>query len=93
MAQASSAGASGTPSSAPPPTAAAVSAPKLSEDAQVIVDKLEQSQSVFVADLSDADRAALEAADFKVDADVVRDGFFVSKLSEIQKADQQAAKS
>lgn len=42
-------------------------------------------------DLSDADEDALEAAGYALDADAVRDGYFVRLLSETQRAELEQA--
>jgi hypothetical protein len=66
---------------------------KLSATAQSIANRLQVSQSVFVSkdDLSDADEDALEAAGYALDADAVRDGYFVRLLSETQRAELEQA--
>lgn len=75
----SSSTSSTTSSSSASSTSATTS--KFSSAAQSIIDRLAQSQSVFVSknDLSEDDEDALEAAGYALDADVVRDGYFVHR--------------
>jgi hypothetical protein len=91
MAQAPTPSTSSTSSSST--SSSSSSSSKLSTAAQAVVDKLQQSQSVFVSkdDLSEDDEDALEAAGFALEPDAVRDGYFVHVLSDTQKADQAAA--
>src|SRR5215471_8586348 len=69
--------------------------PSLSPEAQDIVDQLETSARVFVskADLAEDDEEDLKAAGYAVDEDVVREGVFIRRLSDTEKADAEFAKA
>jgi len=69
--------------------------PSLSPEAQDIVDQLETSARVFVSkeDLAEDDEEDLKQAGYGVDEDVVREGFFVRRLSDTEKADAEFAKA
>ena len=80
---------------APTPPKPSAPVTQLSPEAQAIVDQLEVTQRVFVSkdDLAEDDEEDLKAAGYGVDQDVVRDGFFVRRLSDTEKAEVEVAKS
>jgi|SRR5215831_4756500 len=76
-------------------TTSKTATPSLSPEAQDIVDQLETSARVFVskADLAEDDEEDLKQAGYGVDEDVVREGFFVRRLSDTEKADAEFARA